>query len=76
VPHLTKIQGLVIPSNWDVEGKVLDIAIASFNEDRFFVERNEKSEELFRLIGQSVVVKGLVKEVANRKMITVMDIIG
>lgn len=76
MPHLTKIEGLVIPTNWDAEGKVLDIAIASFNEDRFSVERNKKSEELFKLIGQSVAVRGLLKEARNKKAITVVDIIG
>jgi hypothetical protein len=76
VPHLNKIQGLVIPTNWDAEGKVLDIAIATFDEDQFFVERNENIEELFKLIGQFVVVRGIIQAADNMKMITVVDIIN
>jgi len=76
VPHLTKIHGLVIPTNWDATGKILNIAIASFDEDRFFVETNENTEELFKLIGQPVIVKGLIKVVGDKKMITVVDLIS
>jgi hypothetical protein len=73
---LTKIQGLVIPTNWDSAGKVLDIAIASFNEDQFFVESNENAQGLFKCIGQAVVVRGFIKEVNNKKMITVDELIS
>lgn len=76
MPHLTKIHGLVIPANWDAAGKILDIAIASFDEDQFFVEPNENIEKLFKLIGQPVVVKGLIRVVDDKKMITVVDLIS
>ena len=61
MPTLKKIQGLLIPADWNAEGEVLAIAIASFDENQFFVELNENSEELFKLIGQSVIVRGFIR---------------
>lgn len=76
VTHLTKIQGLVIPTNWDAEGNVLDIAIAAFNEDQFLVERNENSEELSKLIGQPVAVEGILRVEDKKEIIRVVGIIN
>ena len=61
MPNLTQLQGLVIPTNWDEQGKILDVAIAAFDEDQIFVESNEDSEQLFNLIGQHVMAAPIVK---------------
>ena len=72
---MTQLQGLVIPTNWDEQGKILDVAIAAFDEDQIFVERNEDSEQLFNLIGQHVMVKGLLTIVDDQKRIKVTEIL-
>ncbi len=65
------IKGILIPVDWDNKGNVIRAAIFSANEEEYIVEENEKGKKLYGLMQQVVEIKGLMREEAGRKIITV-----
>jgi len=65
------IKGILIPVDWDDKGNVIKAAILTANEEEYIVEENEKGEKLLGLMRQVVEIKGVVREEAGRKIITV-----
>jgi hypothetical protein len=57
---LLEIHGLVIPVAWDEEGNPISVAVATFDEDEYTVERDEKGDHLFGLLRREVEVRGEV----------------
>ncbi|MCJ7687244.1 MAG: hypothetical protein MUO68_23445 [Desulfobacteraceae bacterium] len=72
--NLITIRGIVIPVDWDEKGNVVGVAISTFNEDEYLVDRNEKSAELMRFIRQEVEAHGILRRERNRQVITVKEI--
>ena len=54
------IQGLIIPVAWDEKGNVLAVAISTFDEDEYLIDRDEKGEQLLGLLREEVKVSGVV----------------
>lgn len=65
------IKGILIPVDWDDRGNAIRAAIFTGNEEEYFVEENEKGKKLLGLMQQVVEIKGVVREEAGRKVITV-----
>jgi hypothetical protein len=65
------IKGILIPVDWDDKGNVIKAAILTANEEEYIVEENEKGKKLLGLMRQMVEIKGVVREEAGRKIITV-----
>ena len=57
---LFKIQGLIIPVDWDEGGHVLAVAVSTFNEEEYLVEKGGKGDELLGLLRKEVAVSGVV----------------
>ena len=55
-----EIQGLIVPVAWDEEGNPLSVAVATFDEDEYIVERDEKGDDLFGVLRKEVEVTGVV----------------
>ncbi len=49
---------------------MLDIAIATFDEDQYLIEESDLKNDLRKKIGQSVIVTGIVKEGDNKKRLS------
>jgi hypothetical protein len=74
--NLTSIKGIVIPTDWDKKGNVVSVAISTFNEDEYLVDRNEKGAELImRFIRQEVDARGILRKEGNRQIVTVKEIL-
>jgi hypothetical protein len=56
------ISGIVVPSQWDETGNIIGLAIHSFNEMEYLVERRNTGKNLNRLLHKKVQVVGQVKE--------------
>jgi hypothetical protein len=69
------IKGLVIPVEWDENGRVVDIAIAAFDENQYSIEKALFKKQMLKKIGQSVTIRGVIQKVKNKKIIFVADII-
>jgi hypothetical protein len=65
------IKGILIPVDWDDKGNVIKAAILTANEDEYIVEENEKGKKMLGLMQQVVEIKGVVREEAGHKIITV-----
>ena len=60
--HNTDVIGIIIPNNWDENGRVVQIAIYTNKEDVYLVEHNRREKELLNFINKRVSVKGKVVE--------------
>ena len=74
--NLITIKGIVIPMDWDEKGNVVGVAISTFNEDEYLVDRNEKGVKLMRFIRLEVEIRGILRKEGNRQMVTVKEILS
>ena len=66
------VTGIIIPNNWDENGRVVQIAIYTNKEDVYLVEHNRQEKELLNHIKKRVVVKGeMVEGIDGNKVIVV-----
>ncbi len=56
------VTGIIIPNNWDENGRVTQIAIYTNEEDVYLVEHNRQGKELLSHINKRVAVKGKIME--------------
>jgi hypothetical protein len=54
------ITGIIMPHNWDENGKVIQIAIYTNKEEVYLVEHNQEAKELLNYINKRVAVKGKI----------------
>ena len=62
--------------DWDEKGNVVGVAISTFNEDEYLVDRNEKGVKLMRFIRLEVEIRGILRKEGNRQMVTVKEILS
>jgi hypothetical protein len=65
------IRGIVIPADWDEDGNVVAIAVSSFDEVNYLVEKDKTGKQLSLLLQQSVEVTGIVREENGMKRIKI-----
>ena len=53
---------MIMPHNWNENGKVIQIAIYTNTEEVYGVEHNRFTQELMKLIHKGVTVKGKIRE--------------
>ena len=56
------VTGIIIPNNWDENGRVVQIAIYTNKEDVYLVEHRRQGKELLDHINKRVIVKGEIGE--------------
>jgi hypothetical protein len=72
VDKLTTVRGLVIPIDWDKEGKAVAVAISSQDERDYVVKLDEKGKELLKFIRHEIEVDCIFgKAIKNCKTIIV-----
>jgi hypothetical protein len=52
------ITGIIMPNNWDENGKVIEIALYTDNEEIYALEDNCLTGELIRLLRKKIEIKG------------------
>jgi hypothetical protein len=70
---LTTVTGVIIPSDWDRDGKITEVAISTHDEDEYLVRRRAKGTELLRLLRKEVEVTGWTALDQGKKTILVKD---
>jgi len=68
---LTKISGVIIPADWDQDGKVIGVAISTYDEDEYRVEEQVRGQELLQHVRKGVEVVGWAGVEKGKKKITV-----
>ena len=56
------ITGIIMPSNWDEDGRIIGTAIYTNTEEVHGLEHNSISRELLNLMHKRVEVKGRIRE--------------
>jgi hypothetical protein len=72
-PHLVTIRGIVVPADWDEKGKVVAVAVSTYDEVEYFIENHEKKKGLKTVIREEVEVRGIVKEEGKKLIMKVKD---
>jgi len=57
-----EVTGIIMPNNWDSNGKVVQIAIYTNEEEVYLVEHNHRGQELLNHINRRVEVRGKKRE--------------
>ena len=68
------IKGIVIPADWDLHGNIVKLAIATGDEQEYFIDNHHKIEKLKNLLRHEVVVSGLIRDMKEYKAIEVASI--
>ena len=55
------IRGLLVPVDWDEEGNITEIAVSTYFEEEYLIEKNARGEEMLPFLRQKVKVIGLVR---------------
>ena len=71
--RLTTITGVIIPADWDQDGRITGVAISTHDEDEYLVQGRAKGTELVRLLRKEVEVTGWAELDQGKKTITVKD---
>jgi hypothetical protein len=71
---MDSIKGIVIPSDWDSNGNVISLSIATRDEEEYIIENHHNLSDLKKLLRREVVVNGSIKCRNNSKIINVKSI--
>jgi hypothetical protein len=71
--EMVKIQGLILPTEWDEKGDVLVIALSAFNEDEYLIDIDEIGKQLLSSLRVKVEAKGFVREEKGKKKIKIRN---
>jgi hypothetical protein len=65
------IEGIIIPANWDKNGNVVNLAIATRDEEEYLITDQDQVDRLKPLLRQEVEIRGILQSKKGRKFITV-----
>lgn len=71
---MVRIKGIVVPVDWDKDGKVVSLAIATGDEQEYLIENHRQIADLWTLLRQQVVATGSVRCRDKCKIIRVAEI--
>jgi hypothetical protein len=71
---MIRIEGIIIPADWDSEGNIIALAIATGDEQEYFIEDNQQVVNMRSLLRQQVVAVGSIRCSKERKTINVTKI--
>ncbi len=71
---MINIRGIIIPVNWDAKGNIIGMAIATHNEEEYFIEDDDKGAKLRSLLRQEVKITGILKNKKGKKIIKVKNL--
>jgi hypothetical protein len=65
------VEGIIIPANWDNKGNVVDLAIATRDEEEYLITDKDQVTRLKPLLRQEVEIRGILQTREGRRMIKV-----
>jgi hypothetical protein len=71
---MERIKGIVVPADWDGNGNVISLAIATGDEQEYLIENYRQIANLWTLLRQEVVALGSIKCCKEHKIIKVAEI--
>lgn len=61
-----------MPVEWDEKGSVVAAAISTEGEEDYYIDNDHKGLELLDLLQKEVRATGIVREIGNKKRITIV----
>lgn len=68
---LVTLRGVVIPVDWDRQGKIVATAISTHNEEEFLIKEDENSKNMIALINEEVEITGWCRKIKGKKMVII-----
>ena len=65
------VEGLIIPAGWDNNGNVVNLAIATRNEEEYLITDKDQVAKLKPLLRQEVEVRGILRTQQGKRIIRV-----
>ena len=65
------VEGIIIPANWDNKGNVIDLAIATRNEEEYLITDKDQVAILKPLLRQEVKIRGILGTKDGQRIIKV-----
>ena len=65
------IEGIIIPAKWDNNGNVLDLAIATRDEEEYLITDKDQIARLKPLLRQEVEIEGITQIQEGKRIIKV-----
>ena len=65
------VEGIIIPTNWDKKGNVVNLAIATRDEEEYLITDKDQIARLKPLLRQEVEIKGILQTKEGRQIIKV-----
>ena len=68
------IRGLLVPIDWDEKGNITEIAVSTYFEEEYLIQKNVREEALLPFLRQKVKVIGFVRmDARGRKVVRVEE---
>lgn len=68
---MISVKGIIVPASWDQKGNVVEVAIATQDEEEYLIADRNQVAKLKRLLRQEVEIDGIIKTRAGKKVIKV-----
>ena len=68
---MISVVGIIIPASWDNKGNVVDLAIATRNEEEYLITDKDQVARLKPLLRQEVEITGILKTQEGKRIIRV-----
>ena len=68
------IEGIIIPSDWDDNGKVIGLTIATSNEKEYPIAGDDQMAQLKPFLRQEVMIKGTLQDEKGKTYLHVQNI--
>ena len=65
------VEGIIIPANWDNNGNVVDLAIATRDEEEYLITDKDQIARLKPLLRQEVEIEGVTQIQKGKRIINV-----
>ena len=65
------VEGIIIPANWDNNGNVVDLAIATHDEEEYLITEKDQIARLKPLLRQEVEIEGITQIQEGKRVIRV-----
>jgi len=65
------VEGIILPASWDKKGNVVDLAIATRNEEEYLITDRDQVARLKPLLRQEVEIRGILQTQEGKRIIRV-----
>jgi len=67
------VKGIIVPAEWNQEGIITGIAVATYDEKTVFIEDNRFARKLLGFLRKPVILSGTVSDHGAKKTIVITE---